>query len=502
MKELSMNRRILWLVALLVLAAVLVAPAQAQSPAPCPNTRVIAAGDWLSKIAKQAYGDPAAYFPIVSATNAQAIVDKTFHFVDDPNRIRVGWKVCIPAVVTAPTGLTAADLANATYRSEVASSGQVTLKDGSYSEPAAPGSASQTTARLTNAIAYGEIGGVPSAAVVLVESGGGTGSFYSLHIVQAPDGKPVDVASVPLGDRVNVTSLAIVDGVAVVGMTTQGPNDPMPQPTQRVLNSYALNGDKLEMASTAVVGAATAPAVPKPAAGGEGMKGLTGAVWKWEKTQFNDGTSVTVADPNRYLVEFLANGSLAIKADCNQVGGRYTVDGKNLTIQLGPSTLAACPPDSQATEFLKELSEVASYRFADGKLILELKLDAGAMTFAGSSPTALAGKSWEVIGVNNGKQAVASVINGTTLTMDFGAGGQVSGSAGCNNYSGSYETNGDQIKFGPLAVTQKMCGEPEGVMGQEANFLKALQNAAKFKIAGNKLEIRSADGALQVSAVN
>jgi hypothetical protein len=261
-----MNRSIHWLVALLVLTAVLAAPVQAQSPPPCPSTRVIAAGDWLSKIAKQAYGDPAAYFPIVSATNTQATVDKTFHFVDDPNLIRVGWKVCIPAAVPAPAGLTATDLANATYGSEIAPSGQVTLVDGAHSEPAAPGSASQVTANLTNAIAYGEVAGLPSAAVVLVESGGGSGTFYLLHIVQAPDGKPVDVASVQLGDRVNVTSLAIEDGKAVVGMTTQGPNDPMALPTQRVVNTYALNGDKLEMVSTAVVGTTASAAVPEPGA--------------------------------------------------------------------------------------------------------------------------------------------------------------------------------------------------------------------------------------------
>jgi heat shock protein HslJ len=178
------------------------------------------------------------------------------------------------------------------------------------------------------------------------------------------------------------------------------------------------------------------------------------------------------------------------------------VDGKSLTIHLGPSTLAACPPDSQDTEFLKELAEVSSYLLANGKLILELKLDTGGMTFAGSSPTALAGTSWNVTGVNNGKQAVASVISGTNLTMAFGAGGQVSGSAGCNDYAGSYETNGEEIKVGPLAATRKMCAQPEGVMEQEAYFLKALQNAANFKIAGDKLELRNADGALQVSAVN
>ncbi len=255
-----MKGRMIWLALLLILTAALPAPALAQSPEACAFTKTVAPGDWLSKFARQAYGDPAAYFSIVSATNAQATVDKTFNFIDDPNRIRVGWKLCIPAAVPAPAGLSAKELANATYRSEVASDGQVTLKSGVFSEPAAPGSASQNTARLTNAIAYGEIAGIPSAAVVLVESGGGTGSFHSLHIVQVNDGKPLDAASVSLGDRVNITSLAIEGGKPVVGMTTQGPNDPLALPTQRVVNTYSLNRDKLEPTSSDVVGVtASAP---------------------------------------------------------------------------------------------------------------------------------------------------------------------------------------------------------------------------------------------------
>jgi heat shock protein HslJ len=171
-----------------------------------------------------------------------------------------------------------------------------------------------------------------------------------------------------------------------------------------------------------------------------------------------------------------------------------------LTIQLGPSTLVACPPDSQADEFLKELTQVSSYLFADGKLILELKLDRGAMSFAKSDPAALAGTSWQVTGINNGKQAVVSVIIGTTVTLNFGADGQVNGSAGCNKYTGSYEAKGDQLKVGPLGTTRMLCGEPEGIMQQEAQFLAALQAGTTFKITGNQLVIRNASGAMQVTA--
>ena len=230
------------------------------------------------------------------------------------------------------------------------------------------------------------------------------------------------------------------------------------------------------------------------------MNQLTGIVWSWEKTLYNDDTAITAADPMRYLVEFLADGRLAIKADCNRVLGSYQTQGNNLTIQLGPSTLVACPPDSQADGFLKGLAEVSSYVLAAGKLVLVLKLDSGSMTFSGNDPTALAGTSWQVTGINNGKQAVVSVIIDTMVTLDFAADGKVSGSAGCNNYFGPYETDGDQVKVGPLASTRKMCAGSEGVMEQEANFLRALQAGATFKITGNRLEIRNASGALQIGA--
>jgi heat shock protein HslJ len=284
-----------------------------------------------------------------------------------------------------------------------------------------------------------------------------------------------------------------------------------------VVNIYNVNGDALEQTTEANVAqpAAPAPATPaateQPAAAeqpaatpapttAESEELLRSAIWKWEQTQMNDGTLITASDPNRYLLEFLAGGTVAIQADCNRVLGAYTLDGTNLTIQLGPSTLVACGPDSQDQAFLKGISEIGSFLFEDGKLHLVLKLDSGTMTFSGSDATALAGTAWKVTGINNGRQAVASVIAGTTVTMAFSPDGKVVGSSGCNEFAGAYETNGDLMTVGMLVSTRKACAQPDGVMQQEANFLTALQSAATFKITGDKLEIRDAGGALQVSA--
>lgn len=75
----------------------------------------------------------------------------------------------------------------------------------------------------------------------------------------------------------------------------------------------------------------------------------------------------------------------------------------------------------------------------------------------------------------------------TDLTADF-ANGRVSGSGGCNRFNGSYKTTGNQqLSIGPLATTYKAC--EEGVMTQEANYLKALQAAQRYEVNQDGLQI-------------
>lgn len=227
---------------------------------------------------------------------------------------------------------------------------------------------------------------------------------------------------------------------------------------------------------------------------------LTDGVWKWTGSQFNDGKTTTPPDPNNYLIQFLADGSVSIKADCNQVGGTYTVTDNQLTITTGPSTLVACPPGSLDQEYLRQLSNTSSYFIKDGNLILEFKFDSGSMVFAPSAPGGLAGTKWEVVSYNNGKQAVVSLVEDTSITLNFGKDGRVSGNASCNNYFGKYDVSGDILHVGALGTTFKLCHKPDGVMAQEQQYLTALQSADQFEIAGNTLTIRDHSGAMQVVA--
>ena len=53
-----------------------------------------------------------------------------------------------------------------------------------------------------------------------------------------------------------------------------------------------------------------------------------------------------VPDPGSYTATFNTDGSINVKADCNNVNGTYTQTGSSLTISFGVTTLAACPSGS------------------------------------------------------------------------------------------------------------------------------------------------------------
>jgi heat shock protein HslJ/FlaG/FlaF family flagellin (archaellin) len=81
-------------------------------------------------------------------------------------------------------------------------------------------------------------------------------------------------------------------------------------------------------------------------------------------------------------------------------------------------------------------------------------------------------------------------IPGSEITALF-ANGQVSGSAGCNTYQGTYRSTRaagrNTIEIGPLATTRMMCDEP--LMDQESLYLAALEAATSYRIEGFTLTI-------------
>jgi heat shock protein HslJ len=109
---------------------------------------------------------------------------------------------------------------------------------------------------------------------------------------------------------------------------------------------------------------------------------LVGIQWQLQQVQFNNDELITIGDPSLYTLEFLPDDEVAVRADCNRAVGTYTQTGSQLSITLGPTTLAACPPGSFSDRYLQTLQGAAGYFIDDGNLYIDLKVDTGTMMFA------------------------------------------------------------------------------------------------------------------------
>ena len=101
---------------------------------------------------------------------------------------------------------------------------------------------------------------------------------------------------------------------------------------------------------------------------------------------------------------------------------------------------------------------------------------------------ALIGKAWMVESINGG-----GVIDSSNVTITFAEGGKVSGSGGCNFYSGNFEATDSAINIlGGIALTQKACAP--ALMQQDQRLLTVLQQAQSYSVSDGLLTIVTKNG--------
>jgi putative lipoprotein len=106
---------------------------------------------------------------------------------------------------------------------------------------------------------------------------------------------------------------------------------------------------------------------------------------------------------------------------------------------------------------------------------------------AQAAPLALTGE-WHVEDIGG-----RGVLDNLRSTLRFGPNGQASGQGGCNNFSGSFTSAGGELRFGPLAATQKGC--LPAVADQEQKYFAALAAVRSARMEGGVLVLAGADGA-------
>jgi heat shock protein HslJ len=205
-----------------------------------------------------------------------------------------------------------------------------------------------------------------------------------------------------------------------------------------------------------------------------------------------EGTTITLA--------FAGGRKAAGSSGCNQYMTTYSFDAARgaLSFDRTAGTMMACPEPQMVQEqrYLEALAATESFKITEQTLAL-IGEDGQTVAEFSYISQRLAGTTWNVTGYNNGKGGVVSLVAGTSLTAVFDDQGTVSGSSGCNTYSGSYTVDAGAISIGTLAGTRKMCFG-EGVMEQEERFLRAMESVAAYRISGDSMELRREDGALAV----
>ena len=237
---------------------------------------------------------------------------------------------------------------------------------------------------------------------------------------------------------------------------------------------------------------ATGGSTSAPGGTGGTIDGIT-----WRLSSFSSAGASTNVPAELAVDALFESGKVSGTSGCNRYNGPAVVTGA--TIKIGPlaSTQMACvgPAADVEKAYLANLANAASFTATADKLTIYDATGASILVYAAGPANPLVGE-WNVTGYNNGKQAVVSPIAGTTLTAIFTE-GEVSGSAGCNDYNGSYTLDGDQVVIGPLSTTRKAC--EQDVMDQEAAFLTALQTPSSVEQGGATVTLRDASGAMQVN---
>jgi heat shock protein HslJ len=104
-----------------------------------------------------------------------------------------------------------------------------------------------------------------------------------------------------------------------------------------------------------------------------------------------------------------------------------------------------------------------------------------------AQPGAFAANSW-ILTTLGGEPIQEGVI-----TAEVAEGNQVSGSAGCNQYSTTYTSDGENLEFSDeIVLTRMMCTEP--LMDLESAYLEVLANTARGNVDGNNLTLLDAQG--------
>jgi heat shock protein HslJ len=215
--------------------------------------------------------------------------------------------------------------------------------------------------------------------------------------------------------------------------------------------------------------------------------------WRATTIEYN-----TYSAPAEITAKF-ADGKITGSTGLNPFSATYKLEpNRRITITMGETGKATGSAEAVLNEqqYLGALSSAKSYA-ADGKaLTLFSGTGLAVASFEANVALPLAGTTWKMLAYSDGKGALAQPEGSSAVTVVFKSDGTFAGSAGLAGYHGKYTASGSSLKMtSPIASQQ--AGGPDLAV-QNSAFLTALQKTAAFVVAGNKLTLKDAAGAVLV----
>jgi len=199
------------------------------------------------------------------------------------------------------------------------------------------------------------------------------------------------------------------------------------------------------------------------------------------------GTQVTA---QFFINPDAVSGSVSGFSGCNNYSAQIN---PGFTVGAPATTLIACDNSTgvmdQEQLYLSQLQQATGYSMAGGQLILPTT--SGSLVYSSTPPqnqapvepdSLLVNRQWYLKAIEN-----TNAVPGSEPTAYFSSGGTLTGYTGCNNYTGRFTANGDQITITQLSSSKAACPEPQ--LTQETAFLQGLSQAQKFSVSDTKMQL-------------
>ena len=149
-------------------------------------------------------------------------------------------------------------------------------------------------------------------------------------------------------------------------------------------------------------------------------------LWQWTSLEEPPpALGVGVGEPEKYDIVFRADGTYSARADCNRLAGTYVMNGSQLTINPGITSLAACEPESRYDQYLSLLWRVTGAAQKEGLLVLLLDDGSSAMSFVNAGeypveapPVVVEGDPTVALGAPDGVENFDNANNWTNFTSE------------------------------------------------------------------------------------